>query len=80
MQTHGILLFPVACALCLQQQAAARARGIPLLLSPSLRPVDLLLTLRPVLLAHGMVPDTSRSRKVGWCLMEGGSIIRFTLP
>lgn len=53
---------------CTQQEAAARRRGIPLVLVGSLRPKEVLLALRPLLLDKGLVPDAAAHRKVGWGL------------
>lgn len=47
-----------------QQEAAARRRGIPLLLVPSLSMRDVLTALRPLLLERGVLPDSSAKRQV----------------
>ena len=47
-----------------QQEAAALARRIPLVLVPSLRLQDILLALRPVLVDRGLVADAAQGRQV----------------
>jgi hypothetical protein len=46
----------------MQHAAAAQKRGIPLLLLPSLRLVDLLITLRPLLLERGLVSSSTTGK------------------